>query len=157
MEVTLAILAMVCLIPTLIAGAISDYRTRTFPKEYWKYTAPIGGFFTFLCYMVMLSEGQLVLVAALVVQTFIIVTFCLFMGYRYGSGGDWRAMAYIAAISPRIAFATIVLSVVFGAIMAMVQLCRKDNLSIFEKSIPFAIPICLAYIVSLLAFCFIYL
>ena len=156
----LSILAAVCVIPILIAGAYSDIKTRTFPKAYWKYIG-IPGVFVALQYLVMSSiiysycirgnpqagEGLFWDVIILLGISLVTMGFCMFMGLRYGSGGDWRALMYIGIISPAFFVTTGVLSLIFGAGIAVWVLGMVPKGTDWKTvDVPFSVAICAGYV-----------
>jgi Flp pilus assembly protein protease CpaA len=146
-----AIIAALYIIPTLIAGAISDIRIRTFPKEYWVWTRIASGFFCILMYLGMLSEGLYFYAGALLVISCFTSLFFLFMGIRFGSGGDWRAMCYIAWLTPLLVVPTFLLSLLVAVFHAMYEMNINMSGTPREfRSIPFAVSIFFGFILSLL-------
>ena len=142
----LSILAALCMLPILAAGAYSDIKTRTFPKSYWKYVG-IPGVFVALQYLVMAVEGLLWNVIILLGISLVALGFCMFMGLRYGSGGDWRALMYIGIISPVFFVQACILSLIFGAIIAVWILGMVPQGSNWKiVSVPFAVAILAGYI-----------
>jgi len=142
----LSILAAVCVIPILIAGAYSDIKTRTFPKAYWKYIG-IPGVFVALQYLVMVGEGLFWDVIILLGISLVTMGFCMFMGLRFGSGGDWRALMYIGIISPAFFVTTGVLSLIFGAGIAVWVLGMVPKGTDWKTvDVPFSVAICAGYV-----------
>lgn len=142
----LSILAAVCVIPILIAGAYSDIKTRTFPKAYWKYIG-IPGVFVALQYLVMAGEGLFWDVIILLGISLVTMGFCMFMGLRFGSGGDWRALMYIGIISPAFFVTTGVLSLIFGAGIAVWVLGMVPKGTDWKTvDVPFSVAICAGYV-----------
>lgn len=146
----LALLSAIIVLPSLLFGAISDIRTRKFPKAYWKYTAPLAGLVTILMYLMLISDGQYFYAMYIAVPSVAIAFAALFMGYRFGSGGDWLAVAYVSVLCP----AFILSTCFFGMIVALIQsayaVYRRDDLDPFQfRSIPFAVAILVGFCISL--------
>jgi hypothetical protein len=155
MELTtvIAIAASLVIIPSLIAGAYSDYKTRTFPKEYWRWTAPVGGFVTIFLYLIMIADGLWMIPMFLIIISVVVSIVCYYMGLNFGSGGDWRALIYISLITPWLIVATVVASVIVGGVLAIFSLVRKDNPDpLMFRNIPFAVAILIGYFVASGAF-----
>ncbi len=145
----LSIIAALCILPTLVAGAISDVRSRTFPKAYWKYTAPTAGIVVFMQYLVMVSDRDYSTVGILLAISVALSLAFYFIGLRFGSGGDWRALIYISIISP----ALILTFWFFMMVVAFVQsiyetLKPEDGKPVLFRTIPFAVAICVGYAVA---------
>jgi hypothetical protein len=146
----LSILAALCIVPTLIAGAISDYKTRTFPADYWKYAGKVAGFFVFLEYCMMVSSGQWIEVLILLGVSIVASAFFFFMGIRYGSGGDWRAMIYIAWIAPAMLAIICVFSLAVGFMQAIDALRVKSDVPIIMRNVPYAVAICGGFVIAIM-------
>ena len=145
------IIAGMCLIPALVAGAISDIRNRTFPAEYWEWPAKIGGIATIITYLAMIAEGWYIWVGALILLSLLSSIFFYYMGINFGSGGDWRALIYIALVCPALIIQTFIFSLVTGALMAVYSLTQpEDPLDpIPFRSIPFAVAILVGFVVAI--------
>ena len=100
----------------------------------------------------MFSNGFYELLFVLITGSIVCAVICLVIGYRYGSGGDWRAMAYISILTPWLLPAFVVSTMIFSFIIAIVALIRpSDELDpVFTRHIPFALAILLGYIAALL-------
>lgn len=146
-----SILAALCIIPTLLYGAYSDIKTRTFPKEYWVWTRIVSGFFCILMYVAMLQEGLYFYVGALLVISCFTSLFFLFMGLRFGSGGDWRAMCYVAWLTPLLVVQTFLLSMLVAVFQSVYEMSKPISEVPREfRSIPFAVSILVGFVLSLL-------
>ena len=147
----LQIIAALCILPSLIYGAISDYKTRTFPKKYWNYTLKAAGVAVFIQYLTMLAFGDYATLGYYLIISILGFLFCWFMGLRYGSGGDWRALGYIALISPAILANTAILSLLAGAALAVyVMGAEKSDVPHAFRTVPFAVAILVGYAATLL-------
>lgn len=134
----------------LIRGAIEDIKTRQFPEKYWSPFAHIAGIFTFLMYCLMAADGKLTLIIVYAFLTLGALFLCYGIGIRYGSGGDWRAMMYCAVLTPLIFFSPIfwVLVCVTSLIIAFFVLAAKGSEHPFERHIPWAVAICVAFCIT---------
>lgn len=145
-------IALVFVAFPLLAGAWSDYKTRTFPERYWVFPSRIAGFFLFVSYLLMIADGLYWQTALLVVCSVVAAVFFAFMGYRFGSGGDWRALIYISLLAP-IVLLTFTFWFALGVMSLLVAgytLAKQDDpLHPFERHIPWALAICVGYCVTL--------
>ena len=148
----LATIAALCIVPTLIAGARKDVKTRTFPSAYWSITGKVAGLFLVLSYLLMIADGLYWQTALLVVCSVVAAVFFAFMGYRFGSGGDWRALIYISLLAP-IVLLTFTFWFALGVMSLLVAgytLAKQDDpLHPFERHIPWSLAICVGYCVTL--------
>ena len=148
----LATIAALCIVPTLIAGARKDVKTRTFPSAYWNITGKVSGLFLILSYLLMIADGLYWQTALLVVCSVVAAVFFAFMGYRFGSGGDWRALIYISLLAP-IVLLTFTFWFALGVMSLLVAgytLAKQDDpLHPFERHIPWSLAICVGYCVTL--------
>lgn len=119
--------AAICLIPALIHGTISDLKTRTFPKTYWKPYFEIAGVFTILSYLVLLAKGDLFLIGVQLAISIISTIIFSFMGFRFGSGGDWRAFIIIAWVAPELIVTTVLFSLLYGSIQSVYSLIKHGE------------------------------
>lgn len=148
-----AVAGCIILIP-LIRGAIADVKTRTFPKEYWRGCDKIAGLFAVIMYLLMIAKGEFYLAATLLILSVIAWIVFAAVGYRYGGGGDWRALIYCAVIAPLIFF-TLYFWILFCLIsiaLGFFELSRKSDKHIFERHIPWAVAICLSFVITLILF-----
>jgi len=67
---------------------------------------------------------------------------------RFGSGGDWRALMYIAIICPLLIVPTVIFSLVVGAVLAVATLFAKEDeiTHRYYRSIPFALAILAGFV-----------
>jgi hypothetical protein len=141
----ISLLASICLIPVLYAGARSDVKTRTFPKDYWVYAFP-AGIFTIMQYTWMIFDGDIWEVTGLIGISIAFSLFFVFMGLRFGSGGDWRALMYIALISPALIIQTCILSLIAGAVLVFWYIgVSPKGTDLRVITIPFAVAILAGY------------
>jgi hypothetical protein len=141
----ISIVAALCTIPVLFAGAMSDIKTRTFPKEYWTYAIP-AGVFVVMQYTWMILDGLIWDVTGLLGISIASILVFSFMGLRFGSGGDWRALMYIGMISPALIIQTCILSLFAGVALALWYLgITPKGTRVISITIPFAVAILAGY------------
>jgi len=77
--------------------------------------------------------------------------FFYYMGLNFGSGGDWRALIYIALVCPALIIQTVVFALVTGALMAVYFMTQpEDELDpVPFRSIPFAMAILVGFVVAI--------
>lgn len=145
-------IALVFVAFPLLAGAWSDHKTRTFPEQYWVFPSRVAGFFLFISYLLMIADGLYWQTALLVVCSVVAAVFFAFMGYRFGSGGDWRALIYISLLAPTVLF-TFTFWVALGIMSLLVAVYtlenQNDSLHPFKRQIPWSLAICVGYCVTL--------
>ena len=151
----LSILAAILIIPILIRGAIEDINTRTFPASFWKtpqHLVEIAGALVLTQYIIMVCIGDWITVATLVLISVVLSLIFLFIGLNFGSGGDWRAMIYIALLSPALILTTCLASLACGFILAIYEMIQpEDEIEpIMFRTIAFAPAICAGYICSII-------
>ncbi len=148
-----AVGASLLILPILVAGAVSDYKTRTFPKDYWNNRlAKFAIIFTSGMYVSLMISQDIVLIITYAITSVTFSVIFLFFAYRYGSGGDYRALWYIALISPALIVVTAVLAVAFGIINVITEFILHGTEG-FEK-VPWAVSILAAYVI---AFAYVYI
>jgi len=153
----LFILGAICLIPSLIAGAWRDMKTRTFPKAYWIVPSRVAGFFVFIGYLLLIAGGSYEYVLFLAIGSPIAAAVFYWFGIRYGSGGDWRALMYIAVLAPFVLFSLTFWIAFFisSLIIAFIILAAKQNdTHAFEVHIPWSLAICSGFCITLLCIIF---
>jgi len=100
----------------------------------------------------MIADGLYWQTALLVVCSVVAAVFFAFMGYRFGSGGDWRALIYISLLAP-IVLLTFTFWFALGVMSLLVAgytLAKQDDpLHPFERHIPWSLAICVGYCVTL--------
>ncbi len=109
----------------LLHGAYWDIKTRTAPKEIWWRVLPFALFFTFLWYCLTFAQNGLNGVLGTFLISMILCPVAMWMGYRMGSGGDWRALYFVALITPFFAPLTWLLAVVLGVLQVLLDKIRK--------------------------------
>lgn len=112
----------------LAYGAHSDVYTRKSPKWIWNAMFPIVGSTTLSWYIWNLYTNGLDSILTYLISSVIFSMFCLFMAYRRGNGGDWRALFYICLFTPWIASTTLLLTGVFGCAQVFVDWLRGSKL-----------------------------
>ena len=148
----LATIAALCIVPTLIAGVWKDVKTRTFPSAYWNITGKVSGLFLILSYLLMIADGLYVQTEFLIIGSVLAAYLFAFIGYRFTSGGDWRALIYISVLAPTILFTfTFWVSLCLASLgVAFVVLAKKDTAThLFKRHIPWSLAICIGYCVTL--------
>ena len=143
------IIAGMCLLPALVAGAISDIRNRTFPASYFEWPAKIGGIITVIAYLCMIADGDW-MVAVYIAGSLILALAFYAMGLRFGSGGDWRALIYVCVICPLLIIPTLIVSIFVGAGMAIYAMRNEDELVPTPfRSVPFSVAILAGLVVAI--------
>jgi len=146
-EFVLQVLAALCLVPPLIRGAINDVNIRSFPKEYWKGYSGVGFILALVYYFICVYVGDYTSVIIWIFVAFVCCIAFYFMGMRYGSGGDWRALMYIAAITPWLIPATLILSMIAAVVQSAYGLWAHFNSDrVMFITIPWALGICAAFV-----------
>lgn len=145
------LIASIIIAGSLVLGAWSDIKTRTFPKEYWVIQSRIAGCFLVLMYLLMLANGLYFLTAGYIVISFVAGAIFYAAGLRYGSGGDWRALMYIAILAPLIMFTFTFwgLLCLVSIVIAFHTLAKKGPEHAFKRHIPWALAICVAFCLSI--------
>jgi hypothetical protein len=136
----MVICASICIMPVLFAGAIVDYQSRRFPKNLWDIPSKIAGFFTLMMYFMLYSNREFQMIGILLTISIVLAVSFYILAIRYGSGGDYRALIYIALLVPTMAVWTTILALVFGVIQVFIAHWRKT-------SVPWAISIFLAFVI----------
>lgn len=153
MPFKLAVLAALCIIPTLFAGAVRDVTDRKFPAKYWEWwPVKAAAIVVFIEYLVIISDRNYTLAISLFAISIVAALVCLFVGYRYGSGGDWRAAAYVAIISPWLMPAFIIFGILAAFCLAAYIVIRPDEkLPVPYRTVPFAVAIFVGYVMAIVA------
>ena len=114
-SVFLGILAAVCLIPALYRGAAQDLKEFKFSEIHFD-SLWINAAFVLdvLMYVELLVEGSWLLAVEWLVLSFIASLIFLFIAFRFGGGGDWRALIFIAWIAPFILIPVILASAILS-------------------------------------------
>ena len=135
----------------LIRGAITDIKIRRFPKEYWGISSKLGILFAFIGYGIMIASGKPATAILFIVASVVAALVFIGIGYRFGSGGDWRALAWTVVISPMVFFSVsfLLLLLLMSLALAIWVLGQKGERHFFERTIPWAVAICGAYCISL--------
>jgi hypothetical protein len=147
----LAILAAICLLPALYRGAVQDLKEFKFAEIHfdslWVNAAIIP---TVLMYVALLFDGLWLMVVEWLVLSVVAALVFSFIGFRFGGGGDWRAMCYIAFIAPFMLVQVIIASLLCGMIQALYWIARADiDLPPMFRKIPFAVSIFCGYVIAL--------
>ena len=149
-----ALAASLCLIPSLYHGAKQDLHEFKFSESHFKTDLiKIAFGFLALTYVCMFIDELSTMVAMMVGMSLIGWVVFSFIGFRFGNGGDWRAMMYIAAITPFLLFSSMIVIGICAMIQAIVWVARKDILvpPMFRK-IPFALSILVGYVIAVVVF-----
>ena len=148
------ILAAICLIPSLYRGTIQDLKEFKFSEIHFN-SLWINGAFVFdvLMYTSLLSEGLWLLAVEFFALSVAASLIFLFIGFRYGGGGDWRALIFITWIAPFMLIQVLFVSAVCGIVQAVYWLMRPDidTPPLFRK-IPFTLSIFAGYLIALIWF-----
>lgn len=148
------ILAAACLIPSLYRGAVQDLREFRFSASHfdslWINAATVS---TILMYFFILADGLWLIVFEFFLLSLISWLIFGFIGFRYGGGGDWRALSYIAWIAPFLLVNAIFAIGICACAQAIYWVFRKDIATppMFRK-IPFAVSIFCGYVIALVLF-----
>lgn len=110
--------ALIILVP-LVRGAISDIKTRTFPKEYWVLPSRAAGFFTVLTYLLLLMDKDYALILVMAVISIVFGSVLYILGMQCGSGGDYRALIYISILTPTLALVAVPMAAVYGIVLVL--------------------------------------
>ena len=147
----LFVIAGIFVAVTLIRGAITDVKTRRFPKEYWNISSKLGILFAFIGYGIMIASDKPATAVLFIVASVIAALIFIGIGYRFGSGGDWRALAWTVVISPMVFFSIpfLLLLLLMSFAIAIWVLGQKGEKHVFERTIPWAVAICGAYCITL--------
>jgi len=148
----LTTLSALFVLSALIPGALSDIKTRTFPAKYWEWPSRVAGVCTIMLYLTMISTGNLEYVAVIIALSIVATLACFFCGYRFGSGGDWRALAYIALLTPWLFLGCIFWSLLSGFFIAIYTLLTNKEAHLLKANIPFAVAILIEYCFALAIF-----
>lgn len=149
----LAALAAACLIPSLFRGAAQDLKEFKFSKTHfdslWVNAAYV---LVVLMYLWILLDGLWLIVAEMMMISIVSSLIFGFIAFRYGGGGDWRALIYIAWIAPFMLFSVLVATGICGIVQAVYWMTRTDidtdTPALFRK-IPFALSILCGYLIAL--------
>lgn len=145
------IFAAICLIPSLYSGAVQDLREFKFSKTHFDSLLMNAAYIlVILMYIELLREEMWNFVAVLFAASVVASLIFGFIGFRYGGGGDWRALIYIAWIAPFMLGYVLVASGVCGIIQAIYWMTRTDiDIPPMFRKIPFAASILCGYVISL--------
>jgi hypothetical protein len=75
----------------------------------------------------------------------------MYMGFRMGNGGDWRALFFVSLLTPWIAPLTIMCSAILGVIQVMIDTFRYGK----EYSSAWMVSIAASFGIASLAYLFI--
>ena len=97
----LGTLAAICLIPSLYSGTLQDLKEFMFSEKHFESLwINLAYILVILMYLFLLIEGSLTFAAELILISVIATLVFSFIGFRFSSGGDWRALMYVAWIAP---------------------------------------------------------
>ena len=153
-SVFFGIVAAICLIPSLYRGAVQDLKEFKFSEAHFN-TYWINAAFVcvILMYIALVSEGLWFLAVEFFVLSILALLGFSFIAFRYGGGGDWRALIYIACIAPFVFIQAIVAAAVCGMVQAIYWVLRTDiETPAMYRKIPFALSILAGYLISLIWF-----
>jgi len=156
------IVAAFCLIPSLYRGAVQDLKEFKFSEIHfdslWINAAII---LDVMMYISLVVEGLWVLAAEFLAVSVIASLVFSFIGFRYGGGGDCRALIFIACIAPFMLVTVILASAVCAMVQSFYWLYRTDywlyrtdidDTPPFYRKIPLALSIFTGYLISLIWF-----
>lgn len=149
----LMVCSALCLMPILVKGAISDIKTRRFPKAYWdSLLVNLGGIITIIFYLYAIAEGYWFTVTLLLILSASCMLLFNYLGLAFGSGGDWRALIYISAVCPFFIVQTVLFSLLASLPMVVYEtLKQSDNLEpVLFRTVPFAVAILGGLIMAIL-------
>ena len=149
------ILAATCLLPPLYRGAVQDLKEFKFSEEHFNNLFVRGSIFnTIVMYVLLIfHESGWLFAAELLAISVVASVFFSFVGFRYGGGGDWRALIYIAWIAPFLLIYTILAMMVCGALQAFYWIARPDiDVPPAFRKVPFAVSIFAGYAIALVFF-----
>lgn len=133
----------------LLHGAYWDIKTRTAPKEIWWKVLPFALFFTFLWYCLTFAQNGFNGVLGTFLISAILCPFTVFMGYRMGNGGDWRALFYIALLVPFYAVIAWLLAAVFGVLQVLIDKMRMTKLEYAKRKTAWMISITVGFVLAI--------
>ena len=140
----LFIASALCIIPILIKGAISDWNTRTFPKELWDSNLlKISGVFATVAYGYLFANNSWGTAIAVLAASLVAAMIFAFVGIRFGSGGDMRALMWITLASPILIPMTLLIGAIISLVLAVYALSKRTT-------IPLAVAILIGYIGSII-------
>jgi len=134
----MVICASICIMPVLFAGAIVDYQSRRFPKNLWDIPSKIAGFFTLMMYFMLYANREFQMIGILLTISIVLALTFYILALRFGSGGDYRALIYIAVLVPTMAVWTTIIALFLGVIQVVIAHWRNT-------SVPWAVSIFLAF------------
>jgi hypothetical protein len=142
---TIELVAGLFILPILMAGAIYDVRSRTFPKHLWNsWFTKIAGVFTIMMYLTLVATQQWAAIMALLLTSIIFSVVFYVIALRFGSGGDYRALIYIVWVVPSFAVQIVIVSVVIGAMQVGFARLTKGSAA-------WAVGILIAFVIPLLS------
>jgi hypothetical protein len=147
----LGILAAICLLPSLYRGAVQDLKEFKFAEIHFDSLWVNAAIVLIIgMYIALLIDGLWLLAVEWLAFSVISALIFGFIGFRFGQGGDWRAMMWIAVIAPVMLVNVIIASAICGVVQAIYWLMRPDidTPPMFRK-IPFAVSICTGYVIAL--------
>ena len=155
-----AIIAALCLVPSLYYGALQDLKEFKFSASHFESLWVNAAFvLVVLMYVFLVIEGSWGIAVQWFVVSVIAALVFSFIGFRYGGknisaggGGDWMAMTYIALIAPFMLIYVMLAAGVCGIIQAGYWLMKEDDLDtpVMFRKIPFALSILCGYILALM-------
>jgi len=147
-----ASISALIVIVALSIGTYQDIKTRRSEIWVWRVTAPFAVIATLLWYGATLMYGDPVLALIAFGTSAILCPFCVYMGFRMGNGGDWRALFYISLLTPWLAPLAMICSAIFGFVQVTIDVIRFNRP---DYNSPWMVAITAAFLVSLSAYIFI--
>ena len=152
-----SILSALCLVPVLAAGAQSDYRGAVFPARFWDsgitgLLVKLSIVISLVTYILIAASGDYFTLGVCIALAVIGALFFAYMGFAFGSGGDMRALMYIAFLEPWFLIWAVIASLVIGGVIAGYKLIAKteNDVPLIARTIRFAIPLLIGYSIVIL-------
>ena len=148
----LGTLAAICLIPSLYSGTLQDLKEFMFSEKHFE--SPwinLAYILVILMYLLLLIEGSLTFAAELILISVIATLVFSFIGFRFSSGGDWRALMYVAWIAPFMLAYVLLATGICGVVQAVYWMMKPGDTDtpVMFRKIPFALSILCGYIIAL--------
>jgi hypothetical protein len=150
----LTVLAAACLVPSLYKGAVQDMKEFRFSEKHFDSLWINAAFILLiLAYLLMFCEGMWYTIVSWAVLSIVATLIFLFIAFRYGGGGDWRAMIYIVWIAPFFMFHTLIAIGLCGIAQAGYWVIKPDeSVPRMFRKVPFAVSIFWGYVIGVIFF-----
>jgi uncharacterized membrane protein len=145
------ILAAACLIPSLYRGAVQDLKEFKFAEIHfdslWVNVAIV---LVIASYVSLVIDGVWLLAGELLFLSLAASLLFSFIGFRYGRGGDWRALCFVSWIAPFMLLQVLVASALCAFVQGIYWMARTDiDTPPMFRQIPFAVSILCGYVIAL--------